>query len=860
LNNPRRVDVPQPRGANSLAVGDSAVLRIQLNTSDNVLFQDRNGAASLGNYVTIRGFDIAGFGNIGIGLSNCTGSIVDGNFIGTDITGTQASGAHNQFRVQGVFMGVGASNNTIGGTTAAARNVISGIPDTAIFVGPFGEGGPLPANNVIEGNYIGTDASGTHAVPNVYGVQISGGNNNVIGGTEPSERNLISGNSQNGVSISEGGQSNGTVTVGSTGNLVEGNYIGTDATGTTTVGTDGKPLGNAVSGVAVTNPGVTGNLIGGTAVGAGNLIEGNGWYAAQFGNDPAGVILGFGSSGNFVQGNSIVHNVGNGVVFDYTSLGNSVGGVVSGASNEIAFNSRAGVYVGGAGEASPPQGVSVGNSIRGNSIHDNTGLGIDLGGSGVPILNDSLGHTGPNNLQDFPVVTSAVVSGSNVTVSGTLNTTVDTAPFSVDVYASPTADPTYYGQGQYYLGATSIASGSSSFSATFTTTSLPAALLAAPWYISTTATDAGGNTSEFSKDVNIPVASVTGPSDGVPGQPRTFTLSANASALDQPAGFTFAANWGDGSPTQTVQGLSGVKVDHVYTGTGTSTMSVTATDSDGGVSAAVSKTVTITTVEMETDVVDPTKTDLAVGGTLGNDTITISPADTTGLLLNINVNGTTTFNGVSTFQPTGHLLVYSQSGSDTILLTKSGSTYIKVPALLYGGGSGSKDNDTISAAGSAANNVLTGGAGKGNTLTGGTGRDLLIAGLAASTLNAGSGDDILIGGSTDYDPSSAAMTYDLKLQALYAIMNEWGRTDLGYTARVNDLLGPSAGGTSGGLNGSSYLNGTTVHDNQKQDILVGAAKKSSALDWFFANTISSNALIVDILKNQKTGEVVTQIS
>jgi Ca2+-binding RTX toxin-like protein len=82
-----------------------------------------------------------------------------------------------------------------------------------------------------------------------------------------------------------------------------------------------------------------------------------------------------------------------------------------------------------------------------------------------------------------------------------------------------------------------------------------------------------------------------------------------------------------------------------------------------------------------------------------------------------------------------------------------------VPALLYGGGTGSKDNDTIGAAGSAANNVLTGGSGKSNTLTGGTGRDLLIAGLAASTLNAGSGDDILIGGSTDYDPSSRAMTY-----------------------------------------------------------------------------------------------------
>src|SRR5262249_27859709 len=155
----------------------------------------------------------------------------------------------------------------------------------------------------------------------------------------------------------------------------------------------------------------------------------------------------------------------------------------------------------------------------------------------------------------------------------------------------------------------------------FSTTNLPAALLAAPWYISTTATDAGGNTSEFSKDVSIPVAGVTGPSDGVPGQPRTFTLSANAPAVHQPAGFTVGVNWRDGQPKQTVQGLSGVKVDHVYTGAGTFTMSVTATDVDGGTSSAVSQAISVQPVMMEGN-------SLAVGGTLGNDTITLTPADT----------------------------------------------------------------------------------------------------------------------------------------------------------------------------------------------------------------------------------------
>jgi hypothetical protein len=101
-------------------------------------------------------------------------------------------------------------------------------------------------------------------------------------------------------------------------------------------------------------------------------------------------------------------------------------------------------------------------------------------------------------------------------------------------------------------------------------------------------------------------------------------------------------------------------------------------------------------------------------------------------------------------------------------------------------------------------------------------------GRGASQLHAGSGEDILIGGWTDYDLSSTALTYDRKLAALDALLREWSRTDLGtasdptgYSARVKDLLGPAAGGTSGRLNGSVFLNPSTVHDNGQADTLFG---------------------------------------
>src|SRR5262249_17589441 len=148
------------------------------------------------------------------------------------------------------------------------------------------------------------------------------------------------------------------------------------------------------------------------------------------------------------------------------------------------------------------------------------GLGIDLGDipvdtAGNPVSDianwwDSIPNgvtgngtgVGVNNGQNYPVLSSAS-SGSTTIVTGTLNAAANTT-FTVDVYANPTADASGYGQGQYYLGhatVTTDANGNASFSADFSCANLPGGTLPSGWSVSATATDLGGNTSEFSPDV-----------------------------------------------------------------------------------------------------------------------------------------------------------------------------------------------------------------------------------------------------------------------------------------------------------------------------------------------------------------------
>lgn len=463
---------------------------------------------------------------VGINGAGASGNLVLGNYLGTDITGNAV--LLNSAGIVSNDAGVNitsASNNTVGGTSAAARNLIAGNGIGISIVRP-GTTGPLAANNVIQGNYIGINAAGTGALGNTMGIHLERTTDTMVGGTTEDARNVISGNSTLGIELR----------LTTTGTLVQGNYIGTNAAGTAALGNgstgvqiDGASstiiggnviAGNLANGVSIGGIGGTGNLVagnfigtnaagtaalgnrfagvsiltanntvGGTTAAARNLISGNG-------NEGVSIVL---ATGTLVQGNYIGTNaagttaLGNGrsgVMIDRGS-NNTVGGTVNEAGNLIAFNGGDGVFVSILGTS-----VATSNAILSNSIHSNAGLGIDLNPDGV--TSNDLGDTdsGANNLQNFPVLTSVTNSGSNTTIQGSLNSR-PSAAYTLQFFANAAADSTGFGEGQTFLGATSVTTDSSG-NASFTVT-LPVAVLAGQ-VVSATATDPTGNTSEFSQN------------------------------------------------------------------------------------------------------------------------------------------------------------------------------------------------------------------------------------------------------------------------------------------------------------------------------------------------------------------------
>lgn len=253
---------------NTLTNGDNAVLQIAL--LESLILDTTNS--------TVRGLVLRQI-QIGAVPSAKGSNSVEGCFIGLDATGTNSLGSPGF----GVF--VQTPNNRIGGATPAARNVISGKGAVGIEIFEA-----FASNNVVQGNFIGTDRTGTKAIGNgdravVVNMNASA---NFIGGNNPGTRNVISGNLDRGITL-DGNY-----------NHVWGNFIGIDVTGQ-------KPLGNARTGVEV---GGSGNAVG-AQNGYGNVIAYNGVNA---GNHPAnGVDFKPGATGYFIIANSIFENVGLGI-------------------------------------------------------------------------------------------------------------------------------------------------------------------------------------------------------------------------------------------------------------------------------------------------------------------------------------------------------------------------------------------------------------------------------------------------------------------------------------------------------------------------------------------------------------------
>ena len=414
---------------------------------------------------TIRGLVINRFLGDGIEIqAGADGNTIAGNFIGTSVAGSADLGNSR------MGLNVLSANNTIGGLTVADRNVISGNTMSGIQFS-----GSNAAGNTVLGNRIGTDAAGLVDLGNTLaGIKLdAGAANNTIGGTSVAARNVISGNDFNGIHMLD---------AGTTGNLVQGNWIGIKADGSGVVG-------NTLAGVKI-QQGATGNSVGGTAAGAGNVIGGSSTH---------GVFLSdAGTNGNVIQGNFIgtdatgVANFGNTIAGVFITTGgdnNTIGGTAAGAGNTITNSGGDGV------ELSTTAGS--GNTIARNRIYSNTGMGIDLGVSGVTVNDAGDADTGANALQNFPVLNSAATNGSQVTFTGTFNSTASTT-FRVEFFANTAADASGYGEGERYLGFANVTTDGSG-NATISTTL--AASVAAGEFISATATDPGNNTSEFSATI-----------------------------------------------------------------------------------------------------------------------------------------------------------------------------------------------------------------------------------------------------------------------------------------------------------------------------------------------------------------------
>ena len=360
---------------NALSAGLNTRLLIELDGA--VAGANANGLSIVagGANSRVRGLAIFNF-TTGSGIDiEVNGVTIDGNFIGTRADGTTQAGNNVGVRV----FGLAAVNTVIGGTTVAASNLLSGNLQAGVLIA---EAVTSAANrNVVQNNLIGTTITGNAALPNGTlqtdlavapnngGVVVLGAGGALIG--VPNIGNVIAGNLGAGVLLTY----NTSSTTATSDNVVQGNLLGLGADGTT-------PVANVGDGVEIING--QNNTIGGANANEGNRIESNG------------------ADGVAIIGQNVLSP---------DSIGNSIAG------NTIASNTLIGVLVTN----------GTGNRITANSISANLQAGIDLLGDGVtpndpsPEACPADTDTGANNLQNFPVLTAVMNSGSNTAVTGTLN-------------------------------------------------------------------------------------------------------------------------------------------------------------------------------------------------------------------------------------------------------------------------------------------------------------------------------------------------------------------------------------------------------------------------------------------------------
>jgi len=484
---------------NTLANADNAVILIQLDGTGAGAGAGADGltlgAGSGGS--TIKGLDITKFAGNGIVVQSNGNSIL-GNFIGVNAAGTTRM-PNGTFPNSGDGIRiVNASNNQIGSTNPADRNVVSGNAIDGIHI--VGTVVAPATGNVIQGNFVGVAADGKSSVGNrtepapapgkaegnnLFGIEISGGNLNTVGGPVAGARNVVGFNGA-GIEVDNGGQQN----------IIQGNFAGVAADGVT-------PAGNLLHGIVLSSsngfgaplgpaqpnePGVSFNLIGGTTAGAGNLVAFNGTGGvAIFGNPVS--ASGQPNVGNAIEGNSIFRN------------GRS--------------------YLTASSAPTPLLGIDLTN-----------GFLFPRDDGSTP--NDSKGHgaaNDPNNFQNFPVLTSAASVAGKTNVAGTLHMDPNTT-YRIEFFASDPDPLPLPAEGQQFLGfvnTTTNASGNATFSISLNVAVTVGRIITA------TATDPVSNTSEFSAGLTVSLGPLQSPS------PQALQAAAQAIRALQPSGTRLAA-------------------------------------------------------------------------------------------------------------------------------------------------------------------------------------------------------------------------------------------------------------------------------------------------------------------------------
>ena len=436
------------------------------------------------------------------------------------------------------------------------NNVIKGLTFTnnpnAAAMGFYGS-----HNNVIIGNYIGTNTAGTAAKPNFAGILFNGSNNNQIGGTDgvspdgacTGDCNLISGNVLHGVLLDNHSRNNRII----------GNFIGVNKNGS--AGIPNKDEGvmianspnnivggptpqernvisaNSVGGVELALEDSRNNLVQGNYIGtnsAGNAVIGGGTgvFGHAYAHDnviDGNLISGMQKFGVLVFNDAHSFEIKNNRIglaaTSDANLGNGQKGIELQSNNTYIHHNRV------ANNGSDGVRVKKGNNnrISQNEIFNNRTFGINLGTDAFSPNDNGDGDGGPNGLQNFPTLNSAEHDGTTLTIKGNLNSRPN-ARFTLEFFQNPACDNAFgnaVGEGKVYLGSIEVTTnggGNASFTA-------PLSNAPSTGVVTATATDSQDNTSEFSYCRGIVIVT---PPDGEPTKPELLSPQNDQSIVENP--------------------------------------------------------------------------------------------------------------------------------------------------------------------------------------------------------------------------------------------------------------------------------------------------------------------------------------